>query len=189
MRDAKSTKQKIHQAALALFVEKGLDATTTRELAQAAGIAEGTLYRHYVSKAALIEDLFLSNYAAFAGRLKALQAEARDFLSALRAVVDTVCGFYDQEPVMFRFLLLTQHQALPVVDSESDDNPVQLLQTMVAKAIQSGELPAQDAALSTALLLGLMLQPAVALVYGRLDGPLGQHADAIFAACRRVLNS
>jgi len=188
MRDATSTRQKIHQAALALFVKKGLDATTTRDLAQAAGIAEGTLYRHYVSKAALIEDLFLSNYASFARRLKAMQAEAMDFPSALRSVVDTVCGFYDQEPVMFRFLLLTQHQALPEVDSESDDNPVQLLQAMVAKAVEDGELPPQPPALSTALMLGLMLQPAVALVYGRLDGPLGQHADAIFAACWRVLN-
>lgn len=49
------TKQKILAAALRLFREKGLDATTTREICKKAGIAEGTLFNYFKTK----EDLAL----------------------------------------------------------------------------------------------------------------------------------
>ena len=54
MRDATNTRTKIQQQALRLFVEKGVTETSVRDLAQAAGIAEGALYRHYASKADLV---------------------------------------------------------------------------------------------------------------------------------------
>ncbi|MDB6040138.1 MAG: transcriptional regulator [Verrucomicrobiales bacterium] len=49
------TKQKILAAALRLFREKGLEATTTREICRKAGIAEGTLFNYFKTK----EDLAL----------------------------------------------------------------------------------------------------------------------------------
>jgi len=188
MRKADDTKRKIHEAALRLFVEKGVDGTTTRDLAQAAGIAEGTLYRHYVSKVALIEDLFLVNYASLARDLDRLQAEQPNFRAKLGVIVKAVCALYDENPVMFRFLMLTQHQALPQVDSNSDDNPVQVLERMISQAISLGELPQQPLGLATAMVLGLILQPAVALVYGRIEAPFGNYAEAVAAACWRAIN-
>jgi AcrR family transcriptional regulator len=186
MRDASATRRKIHDAALTLFVAKGVDATTTRDLAQAAGIAEGTLYRHYISKDALVQDLFLSNYQAFGRRLQALQSTNGDFAARLEAVVADVCAFYDDDPLLFRFLLLEQHRALPKAPAQ--DNPVEILQQMIAAAIARGEIPPQPAGLATAMVLGLMLQPAVALVYGRIGPPFSQYSAGIFQACRRVLD-
>jgi AcrR family transcriptional regulator len=49
------TKQKILAAALRLFKEQGLDATTTRQICKKAGIAEGTLFNYFKTK----EDLAL----------------------------------------------------------------------------------------------------------------------------------
>src|ERR1051326_4440011 len=49
------TKQKILDAALQLFREKGLEATTTKQISQKAGIAEGTLFNYFKTK----EDLAL----------------------------------------------------------------------------------------------------------------------------------
>ncbi len=49
------TKERILAAALALFREKGLDETTTKEISQKAGIAEGTLFNYFATK----EDLAL----------------------------------------------------------------------------------------------------------------------------------
>lgn len=43
-------KEQIIQAALEVFITKGFSATTTAELAKAAGISEVTLFRHFSSK-------------------------------------------------------------------------------------------------------------------------------------------
>ena len=51
------TKQRILKAALGLFASRGYDGTTTRELASAAGVAEGTLFRHFENKKAILIEV------------------------------------------------------------------------------------------------------------------------------------
>jgi AcrR family transcriptional regulator len=51
------TKKRILQAAQKLFARSGYDGTTTRELATAAGVAEGTLFRHFVNKKAILVEV------------------------------------------------------------------------------------------------------------------------------------
>lgn len=47
---------KIIEAAVEMFAEKGYSATSTSEIAQKAGVAEGTIFRHYKTK----KDLLIS---------------------------------------------------------------------------------------------------------------------------------
>ncbi|MDB9374381.1 TetR/AcrR family transcriptional regulator [Nodularia sphaerocarpa] len=51
------TRTRILQAALKLFASKGFDGTTTRDLAQAAGVAEGTLFRHFANKKSILVEV------------------------------------------------------------------------------------------------------------------------------------
>ncbi len=51
------TKTRILKAAQQLFSRYGYDGTTTRDLAQAAGVAEGTLFRHFPNKKAILIEL------------------------------------------------------------------------------------------------------------------------------------
>ena len=67
-----STIARIKDVALRLMVEKGVAETTIRDLAREAGVAEGTLYRHYASKEDMVRDLFREHYAEFARRLERL---------------------------------------------------------------------------------------------------------------------
>ena len=48
------TRDRILKAALKLFARRGYDGTTTKELAEAAGVAEGTLFRHFETKKAIL---------------------------------------------------------------------------------------------------------------------------------------
>ncbi|NEQ42905.1 MAG: TetR/AcrR family transcriptional regulator [Leptolyngbya sp. SIOISBB] len=50
----RDTETKILQAAQRLFARQGYGGTTTRDLAQAAGVAEGTLFRHFENKKAIL---------------------------------------------------------------------------------------------------------------------------------------
>ncbi|WP_066426548.1 TetR/AcrR family transcriptional regulator [Anabaena sp. 4-3] len=51
------TRTRILEAALRLFAAQGFDGTTTRDLAQAAGVAEGTLFRHFPNKKAILVEV------------------------------------------------------------------------------------------------------------------------------------
>jgi AcrR family transcriptional regulator len=51
------TRDKILKAAQKLFARHGYDGTTTKELAEKAGIAEGTLFRHFTNKKAILVEI------------------------------------------------------------------------------------------------------------------------------------
>jgi AcrR family transcriptional regulator len=51
------TRDRILNAARRLFAAQGFDGTTTRDLAQAASVAEGTLFRHFPNKKAILVEV------------------------------------------------------------------------------------------------------------------------------------
>jgi AcrR family transcriptional regulator len=51
------TRTRILQAAQRLFARHGYDGTTTRDLAEAAGVAEGTIFRHFETKKAILVEV------------------------------------------------------------------------------------------------------------------------------------
>lgn len=53
------------QAARALFARRDYRSTTTREIAQAAGVTEASLFRHFGSKAALFREALVLPFTGF----------------------------------------------------------------------------------------------------------------------------
>lgn len=51
------TQERILKAAQKLFARRGYGGTTTRDLAEAAGVAEGTLFRHFENKKAILIEV------------------------------------------------------------------------------------------------------------------------------------
>jgi len=180
------TQERIEAVALALFAEKGVDRTTIGDIAGAAGIAEGTIYRHYPGKEELIWQLFSTNYLRLATELDALQAAQQGLSQKLRGMVGQFCRLFEQDPAMFRFLLLVQHGQLERVTPEMQ-TPVKVLKSVVEAAMARGEIPRQDAELATAMVLGMVLQVAVFKVYGRIDEDLTVYAERLAESCRAAL--
>jgi len=56
---ARRTRERILEAALALFAEKGYEATTMRDIAKEAGASLGLAYRYYASKEEFALVLYL----------------------------------------------------------------------------------------------------------------------------------
>ncbi len=54
----KGTKEKIFDAAIDLFAEKGYDGVSIRDIAKAVGIKESSVYKHYPSKEAILDAVF-----------------------------------------------------------------------------------------------------------------------------------
>ena len=106
------TREKLNQTALRLFAEKGVDQTTTRDIAEGAGVAEGTLYRHYKGKDDLVWQLFSRRYRTLADELEMLQARETGIAAKIAVMVAHFCGLYDTDPATFRFLFLVQQHVL-----------------------------------------------------------------------------
>jgi len=69
------TRQRLIRTALELFTTRGYHDTTTAQIAKRAGIAEGTIYRHFASKQQLFNELYR---AAQRWETKIVQETARD---------------------------------------------------------------------------------------------------------------
>jgi len=186
MRDGSDTRERIEAAALRLFVEQGVDATSIRDIARAAKVAEGALYRHHPSKEGLVWSLFERHYTAFAAALDELQSEQTGIDRKLAAMVGGFCRLFDEDRTLFSFLLLVQHGQLAKV-KEAVRTPITVVRSVIAAALKRREIPPGDADLLTAMVVGIVLQTATFAVYGRIARPLGELAAELAAACRCIL--
>ncbi|MCD1257970.1 TetR/AcrR family transcriptional regulator [Paenibacillus athensensis] len=102
---------KIVQAAVEVFAEKGFAGSSTSEIAQKAGVAEGTIFRHYKTK----KELLLSIVAPIMTRLvapfairdftKVLDADYTKFEDFLRAVLRNRLEFTRKQFPVLKILL------------------------------------------------------------------------------------
>jgi len=111
--DGKLTeKQKrIIQAAIQIFAEKGFSATSTNEIARKAGVAEGTIFRHYKTKKDLlitiIEPVIQNILAPFIVQDldKVLDQEYTNFEDFLRAVEQNRKQFLENNLSLIKIIL------------------------------------------------------------------------------------
>lgn len=186
MREATDTKDLIARTALELFVENGITETTIRDIASRAGIADGTMYNHYASKEELAWELFSEGLAGFTQELAELRHQHGTLEAQTKAMVERFCQFFDEDPVLCSYLLLTQHTQLRKVTSEMPQ-PFNVIRDAVADGMERGEVPKRDPALMASMVLGQVRSVAVSKASGRLDGSLSGVSDEIAAACWRVL--
>ena len=170
-------KSRIDAAALHLFAERGADATPMPMIAESAGVAVGSLYRYYANKDELVARLYADNYARLAQELDRAQTQAATARDKVAAMVRFICGFFDREWDLARFLLLEQHVRLKTYSGAA--NPVDVVYGVLAEGIRRGEVRRLDGVLATALVIGPVVQAATFLTYGRLTGPLSNAAEDI----------
>jgi AcrR family transcriptional regulator len=92
---ATDRRQEIVQSALKVFARKGFAGATTREIAEAAGVSEALLYRHFASKEMIYREL-----ASVLGR------NAERFKQVLSAVPPSPYGFIRAFYFLGRYMLI-----------------------------------------------------------------------------------
>ena len=186
-RDSSETKQLINDTALRLFVEKGVTATTTKNIARTAGISEGTLYLHYASKNDLAWELFSKNYVELAVNLDRCQQQHRTLKDKLAAIIHQFCSFYDANPALFSYLLLDHHGNIRKMTPDMP-SPVRVLKRAIAEGMAAGEIPQADADVKTAMVLGLIIQVAVFKIYGIITQSLSSLAPTLVDNSWKILS-
>lgn len=93
---------RILEAAWALFVERGYDATTVREIAQRAGVAQGTVFVYAQDKQDLLATLFAARLGAVVESAFATLPQGVSLLDALMHVFTSFMRFYAQDTRLAR---------------------------------------------------------------------------------------
>jgi AcrR family transcriptional regulator len=127
--EAGGTRRHILEAAEGLILERGLGACTTRAIAERAGCAEGSIYRHFSGKAALVVECIRARFPAFIELVASLPGRAG--VGTVRATLEEVAAnaleFY--------------RAAVPLVSGPMADHDLLLEQRRHYKATSTGPMP------------------------------------------------
>ena len=107
-------KRQLLACAKQLFVSHGYQATTTEKIAQAAGVTEPVLYRHFESKKALFLEVLREVREATLLRWRDETTALADPLAKLHAIADIYLGSTKVHAVEFRIM----HRTLVETDDE-----------------------------------------------------------------------
>lgn len=97
-------KREILRAALTLFAERGLAATSIRDIADESGYTNPALYRHFAGKDELALHLFETCHARVWRVCADALASQSGFAPKLDAYVVAWLGLFDDEPAVMAFL-------------------------------------------------------------------------------------
>jgi AcrR family transcriptional regulator len=184
----RSTRGRLERAAIALFAQKGIEATSTREIAGAAGVAEGSIYRHFTSKDAMARVIFEENYIELGKAMEEALANHDDMEAALAAAIGRAYRMFDDDPERFTFLILNQHRYLNGIE-DARATPVGVLRRAIRSWSEPGCPDMSEVENLLAMITGLIMQPAVAMTYGALSGPLVDRTDRVAQAACAVIGT
>ena len=121
-RSRADTRRRLVAAGTDLFARRGLHATTTVDVARAAGVGAGTFYLHFPDKHALFREIVLDAFAQLRERLARASARAGDDpIARLRARVEELLDFAEENRSLVRVLFGRDHEAVDLSEEVFDD--------------------------------------------------------------------
>jgi AcrR family transcriptional regulator len=162
------TRERILAAARQVMIQRGLVGATTKEIARAAGVSEGTLYNHFRNK----EDLFLCTLRQLpSGFIRLVidlptRAGSDTVRSVLTEVARAALGFYDESVPMGGSIfadpeLLSRHRELLKERGAGPQRANELLAAYLRAEQDLGRIrPDADVDTAAYFLLGAIFQRA-----------------------------
>ena len=175
-RNGEPARQRLQQAAVELFCERGYEQTTTAEIAARAGVTERTFFRHFPDK----REVLFDGQAKLGELLTAAIAKAPTTLKPLEALYQAFCSveqlLEDNRPFSFpRQQVIDRSPAL----QERELAKVAALNEALALALRRRGVDERLAALAAQTGMATF-RYAVASWFVDPAGGLGAHLDRAF---------
>lgn len=184
-------REPLKQAALELFVERSVHGTGIREIAKHAGCSEAALYRHWANKEALVSALFQEHMGDVRDLLESAIAKETTLEGKVRAACRAAYKLYDEQPQVFRFVLLVQHELAKTIPQDLR-MPQDVVTDLVREAAAKGDIPKMakgEESLLAAAVIGIFLETAIFVLYNRVPGPLSRYVEPVTMSALRVLRA
>ncbi len=182
-------RRRIRAAALRLFAQRGLEGTSIRDIARAAGVTNPALYKHFASKDALALDVFLGCYNALWQRLRSAVEAQADFERRLAAFVAAFAQAIDDDPDAVLFVNGALHELWSRVPPEMTGRTVAgLALQLVREGVSTGAIPDDTHARVRVLgLVGQLFQLSRMLQLRMIEGPATRWVPELQRQLRRML--
>lgn len=184
---APTKRDAICEAALGLFAEKGVDATSTREIAQQADTAEGNIYRHFEGKDDIVRYLFEEGASQFHDVLARSAESVSDPRERLRRMVKGIFTFAEAHPQAFAYLLSVHRSVLQRIDTSREPLPMRLFTETLRAGIEVGQFRAVPPALATGWIVGMTQRAIVLHQSGLVSTPRADMVETTVDAVLRLL--
>ncbi len=168
-------RQQIVTVSAELFAQKGFNGTTTKEIADRAGVSEAIIFRHFPTKhvlySAIIEHKARQNAERLKGRLKEAASRKDDrgfFLSLAQNMID----FHTNDPALMRLLMFSSlegHEMSQMFFDSIASELKSLVLRYIRQRIQDGVFRHLDARVSTRAFIGMILFHAQVRVIHKHD--------------------
>ena len=166
-----STREKIVKSAVSLFIQQGVAKTTTKQIANSASVAEGSIYRYFPSKDELAWQVFKDYHQTLAIQLQQSAPSEMSLKQKINSLVSCFLKMADEDWLMFSYYLTSQHTHMKKV-TEAMLTPYQVLTDVVEQGVKTGEIKTHDTKILTAMMMGAVHQVAINKMYSRVNGDL-----------------
>jgi AcrR family transcriptional regulator len=173
------------RAALELFAARGIRATTVREIAAAAGVTEGALYRHFESKEALAQSLFAECARMLYDHLASAVAPATTSRERLCALSRGFLEFAREQPEAYEYVMARHHDDVGGVPPDQP-LPKEVFTRVMAQGMAAGEIRRMDTNLAAAMMIGLCLRTVFFFQRGLIQATAEETAQEVCDALQRV---
>jgi AcrR family transcriptional regulator len=144
----------ILEAATALFVEKGPDALSMREVAGAIGYSATTIYLHFEDKNALMVAVCASGFEEFGASMEGAARSAASPYDGLRASAGAYVTFALDNPVLYDVMFVRPKEW--ALEAPGDPASFRGLTQVVGGAMAMGQLRAGDPREAAAVLWSVL---------------------------------
>jgi AcrR family transcriptional regulator len=182
-----NSKYQISKAALDLFIRKGIKATTTKDIARKAGIAEGTIYRHFKSKNGIASELFLNYMSTFRERLSEAEAKFNEPRESLKQMINAFFYFAKNEPKAYNYIMAGHYSELPKMSSDFL-KPKDVFVNAIKKGIVKGDFAKTDENLAAALVIGMITRSILFFNNGFIANDFESIVSEVTNAALKVLS-
>jgi len=107
----RATRQRLLDAGLALFAERGPHAVTTHVIAAEAGLASGTFYLHFKDKLDLFRELAEEAASELEARLLSVSAGGEETEQIVTAQAEALVGFAEERRDLLRIVFHPESEA------------------------------------------------------------------------------